>query len=78
MMRKLLYIKNVVEDGGQYYLYQVTIEYKGKEYEINVANTFINYSKKFEKEFKNQYAFNDDTNTLTIYLFDKIKEFLKN
>jgi len=58
------------------YDYEITVEYRGKEYDIAASKDFkICDLKKLEKDFKNQYSFVG--NTINIYLRDKVKEYLK-
>lgn len=72
---ELIKVINVVESSISFYDYIVTISYRGKEYEVKVnINGHCSYGS-LARDMKNKYALIG--NTLSKYLLDKTKEFLK-
>ena len=70
---ELIKVTNVEPDED--WDYKLSIEYRGKKYEVKLDNSELCNYGKFGKEIKNKYALVGKT--LPKYLLDKTKKFLK-
>ena len=64
-----------VTTGSRVYDYSVTLDYRGKEYKVQLSKSGYCSLGKLENDFKNRYAFIG--NVFPQYLLDKTKEFIK-
>jgi hypothetical protein len=55
----------------------ININYNGNTYKLNMDQFGLKYSKDFQRDFKNKYAFADNYRTLNKYLRDKVNSILK-